>query len=165
MKHPARVWFPWCVIRLDHFDVSFLPCDRSRHPPWKENGLRRKERKKWKLPDWHSKTGGDYKSRLFYWGRGREDLCVFMYILCYTWNVRVSAIYLFTTTPVCLFIAYLSTIYAHLQTTKGIALWCTTCDMCNQWPALNLNECMKGFTIKTRIVTLSRNGINKPLLR
>lgn len=23
MKHSERVWFPWCVIRWDHFDVSF----------------------------------------------------------------------------------------------------------------------------------------------
>lgn len=30
--------------------------------PWKENGLRREEREKWKLPDWHSKTGADYES-------------------------------------------------------------------------------------------------------
>lgn len=62
VKHPARVWLPWCVIRRYHFDVSFLPCDRGRHPPWKENGLRRKEREKWKLPDWQAITVADYKS-------------------------------------------------------------------------------------------------------
>lgn len=88
MKHPARPWFPWCVIRLDHFDVSFLPCDKGGHPPWKENGLRCTEMEKWKLPDWHSKTGRDSKSRLFYWWSGREDLNPqwMQGVLCLCWK-------------------------------------------------------------------------------
>lgn len=71
IKHPASVWFPWCVIRQDYFDVCFLhaTCDRGKHPPWNENGLRRKD-----MGDLHSKIWRNYERRLFYRGRGSEDL-------------------------------------------------------------------------------------------
>ncbi len=103
MKHPARVWFPWCVIRRDHFDVSFLPCDRGGHPPWKENGLGWKEREKWKLSDWHFKTGAYWKSyaeednivgQNIYTGDCADELVCTFNIHTYTFFVCVPCNYL-----------------------------------------------------------------------
>lgn len=59
MKHPAKVWFPWWWLDWITLMSAFYYVTEA---PWKEKGLRRTEREKWRLPDWCSKIGADYES-------------------------------------------------------------------------------------------------------
>lgn len=88
--------------------------------------------------------------------------CMFTFRSCSNWGPWMMQRYLSVRRHRCL--------SSHCMCTStapgGLVPWYTTCDMCNERPAMSLDDrkCLSVPVVKTRSVTLSRNGISKQLL-